>query len=55
MSTIVRRAMSRFTIPNLPRVEAHALAEQLLAHKDDHSVAVVDVRDGGKNQDELDS
>lgn len=49
MTTIFRRAMSRFTIANLPRMEVAALSEQLLAMKaSDNSIAVVDVRDGGE-------
>lgn len=49
MNPILRRAMSRFTIANLPRVEVTALSEQLLALKttDSSSIAVIDVRDGG--------
>lgn len=49
MNTIFRRAMSRYTIANLPRMEVAALREQLLALKaPDNSIAVIDVRDGGK-------
>lgn len=49
MTAIFRRAMSRYTIANLPRMEVAALSEQLLALKaPDNSIAVIDVRDGGK-------
>lgn len=51
MSTIFRRAMSTFTIANLPRVEVATLSEQLLTVKtpeSDKSIAVIDVRDGGR-------
>lgn len=50
MHGIFRRAMSRYTIANLPRMEVAALSEQLLALKapDNNSIAVIDVRDGGK-------
>lgn len=48
MNTILRRSMSRFSIANLPRMEAAALSEELLALKSpDNSIAVIDVRDGG--------
>lgn len=41
--------MSRFTIANLPRMEVAALSQELLALKSpDNSVAVIDVRDGGR-------
>jgi hypothetical protein len=49
MNTILRRNMSRFTIANLPRMEVAALSQELLALKSpDNSVAVIDVRDGGR-------
>lgn len=42
--------MSRFTIANLPRMEVSALSEQLVALKSpDNSIAIIDVRDGGKD------
>lgn len=52
-TTTLRRAMSRFTVANLPRLDAAALAEQLRAPKttdnnnNNNSIAVIDVRDGG--------
>lgn len=49
MNTIFKRAMSRYTIANLPRMEVAALSEQLLVQKaPDNSIAIIDVRDGGK-------
>lgn len=51
MNPLFRRAMSRFTIANLPRVDVATLSDQLLAIKttDDKPspIAVIDVRDGG--------
>jgi hypothetical protein len=49
MNAILRRNMSRFTIANLPRMEVAALSQELLEPKSpDNSVAVIDVRDGGR-------
>lgn len=48
MPAVLFRAMSRFTIANLPRIEVAALSDQLLAvQAADNSIAVVDVRDSG--------
>lgn len=52
MNTTLRRAMSTFTVANLARLDAAALAEQLRAPKttdnnNNNSIAVIDVRDGG--------